>query len=119
MTVPIPHEQGYTFNDAQVENRGVVVTSTYPISLYASNYRDASYDATIILPITGLGDKYVAQMYEGTDLYSREIVVVATHDGTTVNIIPHVNNAAAFFSKFFFIIISILPRKFLHTPHSG
>ena len=96
MTVPIPHEQGYTFYDAQVENRGVVVTSTYPISLYASNYRDASYDATIILPITGLGDKYVAQMYEGTDLYSREIVVVATHDGTTVNIIPHANTINGF-----------------------
>lgn len=86
----IPHSQGYTFYDAEIDNKGIVVTSTYPISLYASNYRQHSYDATIVLPITALGDEYVTQMFEHrTEQQSREIVVVATSDNTNVDIVPH------------------------------
>lgn len=89
----IPHEQGYTCNPT-VENKGLRVTSTSPISLYASNYAEYSYDATIVVPITGLGDEYVIQTFDSDGGYDKEFVIVATEDNTTVEITPHadINN---------------------------
>ncbi|MBQ0153971.1 MAG: hypothetical protein KBS70_04205, partial [Bacteroidales bacterium] len=51
----IPNEQAYTYAAEIVENHGLQVTATVPISLYASNYHEYTYDATIVLPTTALG----------------------------------------------------------------
>ena len=55
--VSVPCSEGYLLDAAQVKNKGIRVTSTASISLYASNYGTATYDATIVLPITGLGNE--------------------------------------------------------------
>ena len=89
----IPHEQGYTFHGASVQDKGLYVESTNPISLYASNYASASYDATIVLPVTGLGDEYVIQLFESTSLFYegnyKEFSLIATENNTKVRITPH------------------------------
>ena len=84
----VPHEQGYTYNAGTAEKRGLKVTSDYPISLYASNFYEWTYDATIVLPKEGLGKDYIVQVYEN-ELFSKEFAVVATEANTQVTITPH------------------------------
>ena len=84
----LPNSEVYTYSAGQVEKKGVVVTSTAPVSLYAANFKEHTYDATIVMPITALGTDYVVQMYEA-DMSSKEISVVATADNTQVTITPH------------------------------
>ena len=84
----LPNEQIYTYNAGVVEKTGVVVTSTAPVSLYAANFREHTYDATIVMPTTALGTNYVVQVYEN-DLYAKELAVVATANNTQVTITPH------------------------------
>ena len=86
--ITIPHEQGYTYGDEVVEQRGLKVTSSAPISLYASNYVAHTYDATIVLPVEALSNDYIIQIYEN-NLMPKEFGVVATADGTNVTITPH------------------------------
>ena len=86
--ITIPHEQGYTYRDGVVEQRGLKVTSSAPISLYASNYVAHTYDATIVLPVEALSNDYIIQIYEN-NLMSKEFGVVATADGTNLTITPH------------------------------
>ena len=85
--ITVPCSEGYIFNPATIYDAGIRVTSTAPISLYASNYSRASYDATIVLPITGIGDDYIIQTYESGGL--REFCIVATEDNTQLTIIPN------------------------------
>ena len=84
----IPHVQAYTNNVGRIEKRGLKITSTSPISLYASNYDDASYDASIVLPTTALGLDYILQIYEN-ELAAKELAIVATTNNTTITITPH------------------------------
>lgn len=84
----VPHEQGYTYSAGTVEKRGLKVTSTAPISLYASNFFEWTYDATIVLPKDGLGKDYIVQVYEN-ELYAKEFAIVATESNTQVTITPH------------------------------
>ena len=85
--IAVPCSEGYIFNPATIYDAGIRVTSSAPISLYASNYSNASYDATIVLPITGIGDDYLIQTFESTGL--REFCVVATEDNTLLTITPN------------------------------
>ena len=84
----IPHAQCYTYYQGSVQKRGLKVTSTAPISLYASNFREYTYDATIVLPATALGKDYIIQIYEN-DLFAKEFAIVATTNNTQVTITPH------------------------------
>ena len=84
----IPHEQGYTYRGGTVSQRGICVTSTCPVSLYASNFKEHTYDATIVLPLTALGTDYITQIFE-SDYGLKEVAVVATEDNTSLVITPH------------------------------
>ena len=84
----LPNSEVYTYSAGRVEKKGLVVTSTAPMSLYAANFKEHTYDATIVMPTTALGTDYVVQMYEA-DMSSKEISVVATADNTQVTITPH------------------------------
>ena len=85
--IAVPCSEGYIFNPSTIYDAGIRVTSTAPVSLYASNYSNASYDATIVLPITGIGDDYIIQTFESNGL--REFCIVATEDNTQLTIIPN------------------------------
>ena len=82
----IPNDQAYCHSDGTVLDRGLLVTSTDNISLYASNFRDFTYDVSNVLPETALSDEYVAQAY--TPLKNTEFLIVATADSTEVEITP-------------------------------
>ena len=85
--ITIPHEQGYTYSSETIEQHGLKVTSSVPISLYASNYVAHTYDATIVLPLEALGTDYIIQTYENS-LMPKEFGIVATADGTDLTITP-------------------------------
>ena len=85
--------QAYTTLTETAAKTGLKVVSSKPISLYASNYADASYDATNVLPLPSLTGNYIIQTYESNlfydDIhYAKEFVIVAT-DNCTVEITPH------------------------------
>ncbi len=82
----IPNDQAYCHSNGTVLDRGLLVTSTDNISLYASNFRECTYDVCNVLPETALSDEYVAQAY--TPLKNTEFLIVATADSTEVEITP-------------------------------
>ncbi len=66
-------------------DKGIIVTSTKPITLYSSNYMKYSYDASIVFPTTSLGYNYIVQTYTGS---TPEIAIIATEDNTMIQITP-------------------------------
>lgn len=75
-----------------VENRGVHLTSSSPINVYAMNHVNNSADATRILPKPFLDISYFVHGYQGqtnlVDTLRSELLIVATENGTELNIIP-------------------------------
>lgn len=80
--------QCYMESEETVDKKGLRVTSTAPISLYASNFEEYTYDATIVLPSTALGKDYIVQVFEN-ELFPKEFGIVATENNTQVTITPH------------------------------
>lgn len=69
-SIPIP-------SHFQTSNDALYVATEAPVSLYASNFYDATFDATGVLPTAALGSDYVVQSkgYEHTADYFFVIVV--------------------------------------------
>ena len=64
--IVIPKKQGFCEAfDGKIEQKGLVIKSLQPISVYASNFHYASFDATNVLPLVALGNEYVIQTYIG------------------------------------------------------
>ena len=82
-------QKGYIIREDEVENKGLHITSTKPISLYAvsQNAVAGSQDATCVLPTKALQCEYVLQTY-GTDGASTEFAIVATE--ATNNVEMHI-----------------------------
>jgi len=87
-TCTLPTNQCYMTLAGQAAYKGLRVTTTAPISLYASNFAEYTYDATLVLPVTALGKSYIIQTYEDKS-ETAELAVVATTDNTTLTITPH------------------------------
>lgn len=71
-----------------VLNKAVHVTSNTPVAVYAANQRDASSDATLVMPVQTLGDSYFINAYSPFNNLPSQFVVVGVEDGTTIEIIP-------------------------------
>ncbi|AFM03058.1 hypothetical protein Fleli_0594 [Bernardetia litoralis DSM 6794] len=87
-----------TPNDVIVDNaqtpqaRGVFVTTTEDVSLYALNRKLNSADATLIFPLTTLGTEYYTMSYtprSGESIF----LVLATEDNTAISITPSRNTS--------------------------
>lgn len=84
----------------QIENKGVLISSSGNISVHAFNERIRSADGTVVLPTTAIGkDHYVTSHYEFMSLplnYNPNIndesilLVLATEDNTRIEITPSV-----------------------------
>jgi len=94
---PSAHANGnarycYTFNPERVDSSALHVTSDKPISLYASNYKAATFDATNVLPVKSLQDQYKIVCYTpsdhkdaaGTASQGSHFAIVAVEDNTIV-----------------------------------
>jgi hypothetical protein len=71
-----------------VQNFGVRVVSADSVTVFASNFRSASFDATVVLPVHCLGYDYRIATYQ-PNLYTAEFLVAATEDDTNIEITPY------------------------------
>jgi gliding motility-associated-like protein len=74
-----------------VVNRGVRVSALDSVSVFAVNFQNFSTDATKVLPINALGTTYrISSMPSGNvnNTNPSEFIIVATEDGTEVEITP-------------------------------
>lgn len=76
----------------KVTKHGLKIEATEDISVYAAIRMEFSYDATNVLPVTALQDRYVIQDYpaynHGSDDAHALFTIVATENNTSVDIIP-------------------------------
>lgn len=91
-TINVPTNTAMATGSETVSNKGVHIISSDNISVYAMNYDNATFDATLVLPTPTLGQEYYVLTYDGLDFsgtkYPSEFMVVATEDNTTVEITP-------------------------------
>ena len=90
VVITIPDNVSNAKNFNWVYNGGIHVTSTAYISLYASNFREYSFDMTTVLPTKSLDYRYMSQNYPPSSFYannSSELGVVATQDSTMLYIV--------------------------------
>ena len=86
-----------------VQNKGIHIMADDTVSVYCANIANYSFDASFVLPVESLGDNYIIQcgdqsnlVYFGIPEYTRlnqtsAFLVVAIEDNTTVRITPKVN----------------------------
>ncbi|MFT6245673.1 MAG: gliding motility-associated-like protein [Crocinitomicaceae bacterium] len=83
----------HTSNDV-VDNKGVHITTTDTVSVFAINFATFSADASKILPKVALGTNYLVSAYNGLGASNKsEFLIVATEDGTQIQITPSVSTA--------------------------
>ena len=86
----------YAVYSEQVDTCALHVTSTANISLFATNYKRATFDATNVLPTASLLDEYVIQTYTPSDhggvndTQGSHFAIIASEDNTIVDYCPTV-----------------------------
>ena len=84
----------YAVNDEVVDTCALHVTSTANISLFATNYKKATFDATNVLPTPSLLKEYIIQSYTPSDhkggAQGTHFAVIAVENNTKVWYTPSV-----------------------------
>lgn len=84
----------YSFYSEKVDTTAVHVTATENISLFASNWKEKSFDATNVLPTDILQDYYLIQSYppsaHSDTQQGTHFAIVATEDNTIVDYLPSI-----------------------------
>ena len=83
--IAIPITECYPGDTTGIYNTGLKVSSTHPISLYATNHNSGSYDGTNIYPVTGLEKEHVVQTYM-TDQDVTQFAIVPAYDCSSITI---------------------------------
>ncbi len=84
----------YSVNSEQVDTCALHVTSNKNISLFATNYKYATFDATNVLPTPSLRDQYIVQTYTPSDhdgvsdSQGSHFAIIAAEDNTIVDYVP-------------------------------
>lgn len=87
----------YSFHPEMVDSCALHVTSDKPISLYASNYKAATFDATNVLPTTSLQSEYKIVCYTPSDhggdgsSQGTHFAIIASEDNTVVEYVLTAN----------------------------
>ena len=103
--INLPKNYCYHMSDENesVQDKGIHIIADDTVSVYCANIANYSFDASFVLPVESLGDNYIVQcgeqsnlVYFGIPEYTRlnqtsAFLVVATEDNTTVSITPKVN----------------------------
>ncbi len=87
-SVVIPLEQAYTTALGAPTSKGLHITTTDTIAVFASNYQSAIFDISNVYPTSALLDDYMVQSFRGALGMCCEFVVVATEDDTRVKVTP-------------------------------
>ncbi|MDD4847488.1 MAG: PKD domain-containing protein [Bacteroidales bacterium] len=105
--IEIPKEQAYNYFSETVTNRGLHITSSDTIWLYASNYHKHTFDVANIAPIEMLSTRYMIQTYpypSSTESYGGYFLIVATENNTTVHITPTAATHGGHYANIMFTI---------------
>ena len=87
----------YAVNSEQIDTCALHVTSDKNISLFATNYKYATFDATNVLPTASLLDEYYIQTYTPSDhggvssTQGTHFAVIAAEDNTVIDYCPTVD----------------------------
>ena len=90
----------YAVNSEQVDTCALHVTATANISLFATNYKRATFDATNVLPTASLLNEYYIQTYTPSDhggtgsTQGSHFAIIAAEDNTVVQYVPTVKTKA-------------------------
>ena len=98
----------YAVNSEKVDTCALHVTSDHNISLFATNYKKATFDATNVLPTASLLDEYYIQTYTPSDhggissTQGSHFAIIAAEDSTVVEYVPTVptRSIADFLTQF-------------------
>lgn len=83
----VDNSWAYIENDKVRSNFGIKVTSTKPISLYATNqHSSGKYDATNVLPSTALMGEYIVQTYRIDEASTEFAIVATTNQNVTIRV---------------------------------
>lgn len=93
-TVSIPNAIAEVMNNQLIMAKGVHVATQDTVSVFAISFSPYTADATKILPTPSLGINYMVASYAGITPWDSELLIVATADGTEVEIIPRVATSA-------------------------
>jgi hypothetical protein len=72
----------------------VHVTTQDTVAVFAISFNPYTADGTKVLPTPSLGTDYMVAAYRGLSPWDSELLVVATEDGTEVEITPSVSTSA-------------------------
>ena len=92
--VTLPDALAEVVTDQFIEARAIHIESSQPVTVQALNYAQSSADATRVLPEILLGTKYIATSYRGLADNGSELLIVATQDGTEMQIVPATTTSA-------------------------
>ncbi len=90
----------YAVNSEKVDTCALHVTATKNISLFATNYKKATFDATNVLPTPSLLSEYLIQTYTPSDhggtgsTQGSHFAIIAAEDNTVVDYCPSVPTKA-------------------------
>jgi gliding motility-associated-like protein len=100
-TVVVPNSYEVVGSET-ITDLAVHVTASDPVTVSAINYQNQTTDASQVLPMESLGTTYRVEALPGTNvsfpngtyMFRSEFIVVATEDGTTVEITPTATTTA-------------------------
>ncbi len=72
-----------------ISNKGIRITSDKPINCFAMNYKKFTTDGTLVLPISSLGNDYIALTTK--NLSPAQILIVGTEKNTEIEILSTTN----------------------------
>lgn len=84
----------YSVNSEKIDTCALHVVATKDISLFATNYKYATFDATNVLPTPSLRAEYIVQTYTPSDhdgaskSQGSHFAIIATEDNTIVDYVP-------------------------------
>ena len=76
-----------TIPSGQTHNIGYHITSTAPITLYACNFKEGSWDFAQVFPTFAIGDNYIVQNYPNNSDHPANVAFVATENGTNLSMV--------------------------------
>jgi gliding motility-associated-like protein len=107
-TIIIPNAVAEHLSNDLVDTRGVHIEALEMVSVVAINYGQLSSDGTVVLPLKSLGTEYLISSYEGFSgglkLFESEFLIVATQDGTQIEITPSVTTGGGHIAGVAYVI---------------